>query len=459
MADTASGIYHPRDPTDSPLWNLLNNHYDDFEKHYEEKYEKKYGYLRPVISEVVTEYLKCGDLKGGFARVRCQDCGKEFLLVFSCQGRWFCPSCHAKKVIQFAENVKDNILYPIPHRQYVFSIPIILRVYFKYDRQLLTKLCHCAYESLLEFLRTTIGLSDGVPGAVMTIHTFGEYMQKYHPHLHALVSDGLFRKSGDFYVMPKADLTPLEEIFRAKVLKMLKAEGKIGDNIISNLMSWKHTGFSVHNGVRIARDDEEGKENLAQYIIRNTFSLEKLNYVEETGTVIYHSKMTSGKNKKNFVVYKAEDFIAAICQHIPEKSFQMVRYYGWYSNKSRGMRRKEGILKPGDETLPEVPADVDIIDVSEYNPPRIPSKTWRECIKKIRKFDPLQCPNCSGQMKIVSFITAPLLIKKILKHLGIRKQKPSRDPPDLPENGPTELNFEPFVDDCHAYQGPSFQIN
>ena len=83
MADTASGIYHPRDPTDSPLWNLLNNHYDDFEKHYEEKYEKKYGYFRPVISEVVTEYLKCGDLKEGFARIRCQDCGHEFILSFS----------------------------------------------------------------------------------------------------------------------------------------------------------------------------------------------------------------------------------------------------------------------------------------------------------------------------------------------------------------------------------------
>ncbi len=107
-------------------------------------------------------------------------------------------------------------------------------------------------------------MSDGVPGAVMTIHTFGEYMQKYHPHLHALVSDGLFRKSGAFYVMPKADLTHLEEIFRAKVLKMLKAEGKIGDIIINNLISWKHIGFSVHNGVRIARDDEEGKENMAR---------------------------------------------------------------------------------------------------------------------------------------------------------------------------------------------------
>ena len=92
-------------------------------------------------------------------------------------------------------------------------------------RELLTKLCRCAYESLLEFLRTTIGLTDGVPGVVMSIHTFGDYMQKFHPPLHALVSEGLFRKSGIFYVMPKADHGPLEEIFRANV-RCSKPRGK-----------------------------------------------------------------------------------------------------------------------------------------------------------------------------------------------------------------------------------------
>ncbi|MDP3283100.1 MAG: transposase, partial [Desulfobacterales bacterium] len=112
------------------------------------------------------------------------------------------------------------------------------------------------------------------------------------------------------------------------------------DDLIRLLMGWGHTsGFSVpvkrglkrvDNGVRIARDDEEGKEALAQYILRNPFSVEKLTYNEETGTVIYHSKMTHGKDKKNFEVFDAEEFIAAITQHIPEKSFQMVRYYGWY---------------------------------------------------------------------------------------------------------------------------------
>ena len=63
------------------------------------------------------------------------------------------------------------------------------------------------------------------------------------------------------------------------------------------------------------------------YILRNPFSVEKMTYNDQNGTVIYRSKMTHGRNKKNFNAYKAEEFIAAITQHIPEKSFQMVRYY------------------------------------------------------------------------------------------------------------------------------------
>ena len=43
----------------------------------------------------------------------------------------------------------------------------------------------------------------------------------------------------------------------------------------------------------------------------------------------------------------------------------MVRYYGWYANKSRGMRLKRGIVRPEDEQS-EHNEDAEIIDVSEY---------------------------------------------------------------------------------------------
>ncbi len=53
--------------------------------------------------------------------------------------------------------------------RHVFSIPIMLRIYFKYDRKLLTQLCHCANESLQMFFRTVPGLDDGVLGMIMLI--------------------------------------------------------------------------------------------------------------------------------------------------------------------------------------------------------------------------------------------------------------------------------------------------
>jgi hypothetical protein len=40
------------------------------------------------------------------------------------------------------------------------------------------------------------------------------------------------------------------------------------------------------------------------------------------------------------VVFTATDFLAAITQHIADKGAQMVRYYGWYSNKMRGVRHR-----------------------------------------------------------------------------------------------------------------------
>ncbi len=75
------------------------------------------------------------------------------------------------ETIQFGEDVPNNILYPVPHRQFVFSIPIMLRIYFKYDRKLLTQLCHYAKESLEMFFRTVLGLDDGILGMIMVIHT------------------------------------------------------------------------------------------------------------------------------------------------------------------------------------------------------------------------------------------------------------------------------------------------
>jgi len=54
-------------------------------------------------------------------------------------------------------------------------------------------------------------------------------------------------------------------------------------------------------------------------------------------------------------------------------------------------------------------------------------KNWARLIQKIYEANPLLCPKCQGQMRIISSIEDPEVIKKILKHLGLwsAKRKPS----------------------------------
>ena len=135
--------------------------------------------------------------------------------------------------------------------------------------------------------------------------------------------------------------------------------------------------------------------------------------VSAFGSILYRSGMNK-KIGRNFEVFTPCDFIAAITQHIPDKSFQLVRYYGWYSNKMRGRRAKQA-----DEEVQTEGDAVEVIDISAHEPRRIPSKKSRKLIKKVWEADPLRCPKCSREMRIVSLIDQEDVIERILRHLGL----------------------------------------
>lgn len=451
-------VYRPRRPKESPLWQCLSRHFDTFLEVYEERYQPRYGFLRPIIPEVVDKFLSCADLKQGFARIRCDNCKHEFILPYSCRQRYFCPSCHQKKVQLFGELLTETILYPVPHRHLTLGIPKMLRPYFRHDRDLLKDLCRVAHACLLEYLRATLDLPEGIPGIVMTIHSYGEYLD-WHPHLHLLMADGLFVRSGLFYVLPQVSLKPLEGLFRARVITFLVDKGLLPPARANMLRSWVHSGFNVHRSRRVQPHEREDMQRLAQYIMRNPFSLEKMQFnkpdeggfrltaepdVQADGCVIYRSGMNP-KIHRNFEIFTPCDFIAAITQHIPDKSFQLVRYIGWYSNKMRGQRDKHAA-----EEAKAAGKAVEVIDVSEHQPRRIPSAKWRELIKRVWESDPLLCPKCHNEMRIVSLIDDPEVIERILRHLGLWEQGvrvlPARAPPEIVDRVIEPCFDDPFPD-------------
>ncbi len=66
----------------------------------------------------------------------------------------------------------------------------------------------------------------------------------------------------------------------------------------------------------------------------------------------------------------------------------MVRYYGHYSNVSRGRRKKA-------QTDNQVPYILE----SELSPKEF-RKNWARLIQKTYEVDPLKCPKCQGSMRV-----------------------------------------------------------
>jgi len=121
---------------------------------------------------------------------------------------------------------------------------------------------------------------------------------------------------------------------------MLLDKGKITKEIIAMLSTCRHSGFNVFCGNRISPDDDTAMENLARYIIRASFSQERMQYLDQEGTVVYTSK--DGATTKSF---PALEWLAAMCSHIPNRGEQMVRYYGWYSNASWESGRRKAAMR------------------------------------------------------------------------------------------------------------------
>ncbi|MFQ6112436.1 MAG: transposase, partial [Nitrospinota bacterium] len=388
----------PRHPERTVLYRILFHYFDRFLAEYENRFEREYGFLRPIIKEVEERYLDCGNPRCGFARIRCPDCGEERLLMFSCRTREFCPSCHSKRREEWGEWMRETLLLDVPHRQVVFTIPRMLRIFFKYNRKLLGELCRSALRSLIRYFEAVTG-AKLMPGVIATIQTFGDRIN-LHPHLHFLVTEGGVDEIGLFHKVSRIDDSRLAELFAREVLALLVHKDLLSPEWVERILSWRHTGFNVHSRVR-ARTKTEA-ERVGKYMIRPLLSLERLSLDERTGQVCYQY----GEKPKDVERMDYLEFIARVTSHIPDKGQVTVRYYGLYANAHRGKVKKASLG----------PSPLRIVE-AKLRP--IPARGWAEMIRKVYEVDPLTCPQCGGTMKIIAFLTDYAVVDRIINHLKL----------------------------------------
>jgi hypothetical protein len=346
----------------SPFFKLVSSHFDEFERAYPEKFQKTYGFWRPVIRRSIDKFIKCGDLREGFARVKCTACNKEMFVPFSCRQRCCCPSCHQKRVLLLAYHLGDEVIAPVDHRQFVFTIPKRFRIYFRYSRKLLGKLSMAAWETVREVFIDECECEEAVPAMISGIQTFGDLIN-WHPHIHAIVPCGVFLKNGNLVAIDGIPTERFLALWKEKVFDMLIREEKITPELANDMRRWKHSGFSVDQSVFVPKGDDMGMQRVIEYMARCPFSLSRVIKLTDEGKVLYRTgksealafpvfgneKLTAGI-KRNFEVFEPLDFLAEVTQHIPNRGEHQIRYYGFYSNKMRGQRTKR---KAGEQSQEE----------------------------------------------------------------------------------------------------------
>jgi hypothetical protein len=214
-----------------------------------------------------------------------------------------------------------------------------------------------------------------------------------------------------------------------RVLAQLHKRELITDDDVVQILSQDHTGFGVWLGDPF--HDTESEQFVARYIERAPLSLEKLSIQDDI--VTYTTKDGAAHE------FDALEFLAELSAHIPKTYESLTRYYGRYSCRRRGERAK--LIPP-----PEDKTETD--EMREF-----PKSSWAACIKRIYEIDPLECPKCKAQMRIIAFIQDEHSIKDIMKSQGIAD---FRAPPPIPkfidasealDELPSYDSFEPAPDD------------
>jgi hypothetical protein len=332
----------------------------------------------------------------------------------------------------------EDILAPVPHRLWTFTIPKMLRPWFKFDRNLLGKLCLCAWISLRIFLEETVDVDDAMAGAVAGIHSAGKLLNA-HPHVHILCTDGLLKSDGTFLSAPSwIDLDALAKLFRAQVLSLLLNAEKITSLIVEKILAWHHSGFNIHRGEPIEPDDHKAVERVVAYLVQCPVSLDRLSYLPEQNKVVYKDS-AKGEQEKTF---SPLDFLADLSIHIPDRGKHGSRLYGIYSNAHIGALRRQAQTQ-----VDQAPV------IARIEEPQLSTKQyrlrWAQLLRRVYEVE-LLCPKCRAPMSIISFITDPDVIRKILVHLNLW-DAPIRPPPSqIPPTEPvvtidhSQVLFEDF---------------
>ncbi|MBM4363690.1 MAG: transposase, partial [Deltaproteobacteria bacterium] len=369
-------------PESTPLHAVVRDHLETFLAAAREDHGKA---LPRYVEAEMRAYLACGILAHGFLRARCNACGKDLLVAFSCKRRGACPSCNARRMCGTAAHLVDHVVPAVPVRQWVLSVPFELRLLLARNPRALSAVGRIFVQEVARWQRDQADAA-GVPwkrtraGAICFPQRFGGSLN-LNVHFHVAVPDGVFTRAArsaraDFRRVRAPDREDLDTValnVSVRSLAWLRRRGLVLDEppdtpeesgsaldaclaaslgigdvtalpagrpgkgptgagpARSGSRSGQDRGFDVHAGVVVEAHDRAGRERLFRYCARPPLSLERLAILPD-GRIAYELRKPWGRATHR--VMTPLQFLARLAALIPPPRHPLIRFHGVFAPHS-----------------------------------------------------------------------------------------------------------------------------
>lgn len=400
---------------------ILKDHFDGYWKLNSTNYPEAY---RKDIEETVQKAIKCGSSDLGYAKYECLGCEgnpKPVFVCFTCKSR-FCHKCGKKYTDDWSEK-QQEMIFNVPHRHMVFTIPKEIRQIFFEDRKKLNELSNEVANVFQFYFKRKSKKRDLQVGVITVIHTFGRDM-KFNPHVHALVTEGAIDNRNEWVPTEFIPYGFLRKSWQKVLLDLLKkwypSNQKV-HQMISELYQRYPKGFYV-NAEKKMKDAKGAAKYIGRYLARPAIAEYRITQYDGKNVEFWYEDHQTGKRID--VKLNAFQFLIKLLQHIPPKHFRMVGRYGLYSRRS--YKRANEIL-----TLYSFMRTRQLTLLLETKKKK---KTYRQRMIEAFDNDPFICPCCKREMELVEIYHADYgflyhymedmeIIKGWRKHDNVKKQK------------------------------------
>ena len=188
---------------------------------------------------------------------------------------------------------------------------------FRYNRHLLNKLSKLAADTLIKTARK----QGVIPGIFTVLHTFGRDL-KWNVHIHLSITRGGLTHDGKNWKPLYFSNAALMPQWRYATIDLLRAAWDLD----------KH--YRKHWMVYFAKacdNAERNVEYLGRYLKRPPISMKRLEPQKENGKIQFRYFDHKAKQYLRFICSE-EEFFKRLLQHIPDKGFRLIRYYGFLAS-------------------------------------------------------------------------------------------------------------------------------